>query len=230
MGERRVRTTPQPSDLAEDRAAVLKLMAVSRETAARLDHFTALLLEQQQRMNLVANSTLPLLWTRHIADSLQLLRFAPKARIWVDLGSGAGFPGLVMACALADTPGATVHLVESIRKKCAFLSEVVRATRVPAVVHCQRIEDFVLKPPSGIDVVTARALAPLDKLLTLAAPLLKTGAVGIFPKGQDVAAELTAASKYWSIEATIEPSVTSPGSGIVVVHKLRPRSASPLHG
>ena len=121
--------------------------------------------EWQRRTNLIAPSTEPKLWTRHIADSLQLLALAPRAQIWVDLGSGGGFPGLVIACALADTPGAQVHLVESNAKKAAFLREAARLTGAPAVIHAERIADFVRHAPDRIDVVTARALAPLAELL-----------------------------------------------------------------
>ncbi|MGB7253590.1 MAG: RsmG family class I SAM-dependent methyltransferase, partial [Xanthobacteraceae bacterium] len=103
-------------DLVADRARGLALTPVSRETEARLDHFVTLLLQWQQHTNLIAPSTEPTIWTRHIADSLQLLDLAPNAKIWVDLGSGGGFPGLVIACALADKPGVQVHLVESIGK------------------------------------------------------------------------------------------------------------------
>jgi 16S rRNA (guanine527-N7)-methyltransferase len=130
----------------------------------------------------------------------------------------------VIACALGETPGTRAHLVESIGKKCAFLSEAVRRTSAPALVHHARIEDFVREHPAPLDVVTARAVAPLDRLLGLAAPLLKIGALGLFPKGQDVGAELTAASKYWRIKAEIVPSLTAPSSGIVVVHSLERRS------
>ena len=112
-----------PADLAADRERALELVPVSRETLARLDRFVALLLEWQTRMNLVAASTLPQVWTRHVADSLQLLKQAPGAKTWLDLGSGAGFPGIVIACALADTPGTSVHLVEATGKKAAFRSE-----------------------------------------------------------------------------------------------------------
>lgn len=210
----------EPSILEQDRAAALALTPISRETTARLDIYAAVLLEWQCRMNLVAPSTLPQLWTRHIADSLQLLRLAPEARVWIDLGSGAGFPGLAIACALADRPGVQVHLVESTAKKCAFLRESIQRTGVPAVVHCLRIEDFAKSFSRPADVVTARALAPLDRLIPLAAPLLKTGAIGLFLKGQDVEAELTAASKCWKVEAAVEPSATSPASGIVVVRKV----------
>src|SRR5688572_8045840 len=109
--------------LAEDRARALQLTPVSREIAARLDRYVTILLDWQQRMNLIAPSTIPLIWTRHIADSLQLLDLAPEAQIWVDLGSGAGFPGLAIACALADVPGAAIHLVESVGKKANFMRE-----------------------------------------------------------------------------------------------------------
>jgi len=215
-----------PPDLTADRAQALALTPVSRETLGRLDRFAALLLEWQQRQNLIAPSTEPILWTRHIADSLQLLPLAPKARIWVDLGSGAGFPGLVIACALADLPdirAPRVHLVESTGKKAAFLREAAQITGAPATVHCERIADFVRHAPDRIDVVTARALAPLNKLLAEAYPLLKRGALGLFLKGQDVEAELTAASKCWSIQATLVPSRTDPRSRIVVVAGAAPK-------
>jgi 16S rRNA (guanine527-N7)-methyltransferase len=206
-----------PPDLSADRARGLGLTPVSRETAARLDRFAALLLDWQQRMNLIASSTERVLWTRHIADSLQLIDLAPDAEIWVDLGSGGGFPGVVIACALADKPGARVHLVESVRKKAAFLREAVRVCQVPGLVHAERIADFVKHAPARIDVVTARALAPLDRLLSEASPLLKTGATGLFPKGQDVGAELTAVAKCRKIQLSLAPSRTDPNARIVVV-------------
>jgi len=115
-------------DLAADRARAFALVPVSRETTARLDRFTALLLDWQSRINLIAASTVPVLWTRHIADSLQLLAIAPDARKWVDLGSGGGFPGVPIACALAEQGSAEVHLIESNKKKAAFLREAVRIT------------------------------------------------------------------------------------------------------
>jgi 16S rRNA (guanine527-N7)-methyltransferase len=197
------------------------LTPVSRETAARLDRFVTLLLGWQARMNLIAPSTVPAIWTRHIADSLQLIDLAPEARIWVDLGSGAGFPGLVIGCALATTPGATVHLVESNAKKAAFLRAAVRATGATAAVHAVRIEDFVDKFDESADIVTARALAPLPELLKAAYPLLRKGAVGLFPKGQDVEAELTDAAKCWKIQVRLVPSRTDPKARIVVVSGLQ---------
>jgi 16S rRNA (guanine527-N7)-methyltransferase len=211
------------SRLAQDRERALQLTPVSREIAARLDRFVDLLLEWQQRMNLIAPSTIPTLWTRHIADSLQLLDHAPQAKIWIDLGSGAGFPGLVIATALADTSRASVHLVESIKKKANFLREAVRLIDVPATVHNVRIEDFVKQFHERPDVITARALAPLNETLALAHPLSKTGAQGLFLKGQDVASELTHASKYWKFEPVLVPSKTSPNSRIVSVRHWEPR-------
>jgi 16S rRNA (guanine527-N7)-methyltransferase len=213
-------------DLATDRATALALVAVSRETEARLDRFVEVLTAWQQHTNLIAASTESTLWTRHIADSLQLIALEPQGRIWVDLGSGGGFPGLVIACALADKPDAQVHLVESSTKKAAFLREAAQASGAPAIVHAVRIEDFADNAPRSIDVVTARALAPLAKLLTAAYPLLKRGAVGLFPKGQDVAAELTEAAKCWNIQAALAPSLTNPTSRIVIVRRVEPRTRS----
>jgi 16S rRNA (guanine527-N7)-methyltransferase len=214
------------ADLAADRARALALTPVSRETGARLDRFVALLLDWQRRINLIAASTEAKLWTRHIADSLQLLALAPQARRWVDLGSGGGFPGLVIACALAETKGAEIHLVESNARKAAFLREAARATSAPAVIHAVRIEDFVDNAPEGIEVVTARALAPLVGLLASAYPLSQKGAWGLFPKGQSAALELTDASKRWNIRASLEVSRTDPQARIVVVRGLEPKSAT----
>jgi 16S rRNA (guanine527-N7)-methyltransferase len=211
-------------ELAADRSRALALTPVSRETLDRLDRFVAVLLDWQQRMNLIASSTEPKLWTRHIADSLQLLALAPQARNWIDLGSGAGFPGVVIACALADRPGAHVHLVERSTKKAAFLREAVRATGAPAEVHAVGLEDFVENLAAPVDVVTARALAPLAALLAGTYPLLKTGTLGLFPKGQDVDAELTEAAKCWSIQSSLAPSLTDPRAKIVCITGIRPKT------
>lgn len=190
---------------------------VSRETWERLGRFVELLLRRQEVMNLIAPSTIPTIWMRHIADSLQLLALAPTAMRWIDLGAGGGFPGIVIACALAGKPGAEVHLVESVQKKAAFLRAAAAELALPAIVHAQRIEDFVSATNEPFDVVTARALAPLDRLIGYAIPLLKRGAVGLFPKGQDVAAELTQTSKSWNIKADLIPSKTDPHGRIVLV-------------
>jgi 16S rRNA (guanine527-N7)-methyltransferase len=216
-------TAPDQTALAADRARAQELVPVSRETLARLDRLVELLLEWQQTHNLIAASTIPTIWTRHIADSLQLLDLAPGAKSWVDLGSGGGFPGLVLACALAEKPGSRIHLVESTAKKCGFLQTVTDALGLPAEVQCQRAEAFIPTFPKAPDVVTARALAPLPKLLELAFPLLKKGARGLFLKGQDVGAELTEASKCWSINYKLVPSRTDDRARIVVVARLESR-------
>src|SRR5471030_1922028 len=170
-----VKSTDQttPPILASDRAEALALTPVSRETESRLDRYVDLLREWQAKTNLVASSTLPNLWTRHISDSLQLLPLAPTARIWVDFGSGGGFPGVVLACALAEKPGAMVHLVERNAKKAAFLREALRVTASPGMVHFSGIEDIVERLEGPIDCVTARALAPLHQLIGFAEPLVR---------------------------------------------------------
>jgi 16S rRNA (guanine527-N7)-methyltransferase len=210
-------------DLTADRARALALVPVSRETVARLDSFAALLLDWHARMNLIAASTVPTLWTRHIADSLQLIAIAPQARKWADLGSGGGFPGVPIACALAEQNSAEVHLIESNKKKAAFLREAVRVTGAPAIVHAKRVADFAGGFRGELDAVTARALAPLPELLSIAYPLLKRGAQALFPKGQDVEAELTQATKCWSIQASLVPSRTDPKSRVVVIREARPK-------
>ncbi len=209
-------------DIEADRARALQLTHVSRETLKRLDRFVQLLLRWQQTTNLIASSTIPELWTRHVADSLQLLEHAGQVRVWVDFGSGGGFPAIPIACALADRPGAKVHLIESNSKKAAFLREAVRVTGAPAVIHRQRVEKFGESCRETVDVVSARALAPLKTLCDQAFPLIARGAVGLFPKGQDVDAELTEAAKYWTIEASKLPSKISPTGCIVLVRKLKP--------
>src|SRR5437899_6083835 len=193
---------------AADKTAALALTPVSRETEARLDRYVGLLLEWQEKTNLVAPSTLPTLWIRHIADSLQLLALAPSAKVWVDLGSGGGFPGVVLACALAQTSGATVHLVERNAKKAAFLREALRVTGAPGMVHLAEIGDTVDRITGPVDCVTARAVAPLNKLIGFAEPLVRKGAKALFLKGQAVEAELTEATKYWIITPHLHSSCT----------------------
>jgi 16S rRNA (guanine527-N7)-methyltransferase len=216
----------QQLDLASDKAAALALTPVSRETEARLDRYLALLLEWQAKTNLVAPSTLPNLWTRHVSDSLQLLTLAPAAKVWIDLGSGGGFPGVVLACALAETPGATVHLVERFAKKAAFLREAIRVTGSPGAVHLADIGDTVERFAGPIDCVTARAVAPLHQLIGFAEPLVKRGAKALFLKGQDVEAELTEATKYWKIEPKLHSSRTGGQGWIVELDAIERRNAA----
>lgn len=207
-------------DLSADRGRALALTPVSRETTARLNQFVALLLQWQDVTHLIAPSTVPRLWTRHIADSLQLIDLAPDAKIWVDLGTGGGFPGLVIACALYGKAGREVHLVESTAKKAAFLREAVAATESPAIVHGERMEKFVDTFAGRPDIVTARAVSPLRSLLGQCVPLLRQGTVGIFPKGQDVEVELTEATKCWKIQPHLHPSRTGGHGWIVELDKI----------
>jgi 16S rRNA (guanine527-N7)-methyltransferase len=212
--------------LVADKAAALGLTPVSRETEARLDRYVDLLLEWQAKTNLVAPSTLPHLWTRHISDSLQLLTLAPSAKVWADLGSGGGFPGVVLACALAETPGAIVHLVERNAKKAAFLREALRVTISPGMVHLADIGDTVDRISGTVDCVTARAVAPLHQLIGFAEPLVRRGAKALFLKGQDVEAELTEATKDWNIRPNLHSSRTGGEGWIVELDHIEQRNPS----
>ena len=211
---------------ASDKAAALALTPVSRETEARLDRYVGLLVEWQAKTNLVSPSTLPNLWTRHISDSLQLLTLAPAAKIWADFGSGGGFPGVVLACAMAGISGATVHLIERNAKKAAFLREALRVTNAPGSVHLADIGDNVDRMVGRVDCVTARALAPLHHLIGFAAPLVGQGAKALFLKGQDVEAELTEATKYWNIRYRLHSSRTGGHGWIVELDQIERRDYS----
>ena len=210
------------SNDSSDRVRALKLTPVSRETEDRLVAIVALLEKWQRTINLVAPATLPHIWTRHIADSLQLVALAGDANSWVDLGSGGGFPGLVVAAAMAERPDANIILIESDTRKAAFLREAARIAELPVTVLPERIEAVAPKIAAGVEIVSARALAPLPKLLDLAHPFLAQGAVGLFLKGQDVDNELTEASKSWKIEASIKESLTDPSGRILVVKAAAP--------
>jgi 16S rRNA (guanine527-N7)-methyltransferase len=225
MAQRSQQTAAVP-DLISDKRAALALTPVSRETEARLDRYVDLLLQWQAKTNLVAPSTLPQLWTRHISDSLQLLTIAPTATLWADLGSGGGFPGIVLACALAEISGAMVHLVERNAKKAAFLREALRVTDAPGMVHLADIEDSVDRLPPALDCVTARAVAPLHQLIGFAKPLVSQGAKALFLKGQDVEAELTEATKYWNIKPHLHSSRTGGHGWIVELDHIERRDSS----
>ncbi|MGA0562004.1 16S rRNA (guanine(527)-N(7))-methyltransferase RsmG [Ancylobacter sp. VNQ12] len=212
---------------SSDRARALRLTPVSRETEDRLVAIIALLEKWQRTINLVAPASLPQVWTRHVADSLQLLPLAGEARRWVDLGSGGGFPGLVVAAVLAERPGADVTLVESDTRKAAFLREAARIAELPATVLPARIEQVAPKIAAGVEIVSARALAALPKLIDLAYPFLAQGATGLFLKGQDVDNELTETAKSWRIDAEIKESLTDRGGRIVIVRSAAPLSPTP---
>jgi 16S rRNA (guanine527-N7)-methyltransferase len=194
---------------------------VSRETFRLMEIIVSQLVKWQARINLVSPGTMTSIWQRHIADSLQLVALAPDALRWIDLGSGGGFPGLVVAAAFADKPGFLMSLVESNGKKCAFLRETARLAGLPVEVLQGRIEDVVSKLPDRFDVVSARALAPLTVLLGLAEPLLSNGATGLFHKGQDVDDEVRTATISWNLDANLIHSQTEAAAAIVMV-----RSAS----
>jgi 16S rRNA (guanine527-N7)-methyltransferase len=232
MAQRSQQSAGPAPRLDADKAAALKLTPVSRETEARLDRYVELLLQWQAKTNLVAPSTLPNLWTRHIADSLQLLSIAATAKIWIDFGSGGGFPGVVLACALADDSGAMVYLVERNAKKAAFLREAVRVTGAPGQVVLADIEENVDSFPGNIDCVTARAVAPLHQLIGFAEPLVRRGAKALFLKGQDVDVELTEATKYWNIAPKLHSSRTGGHGWIVELDRIERHdlSATATHG
>ncbi len=207
--------SPAPLEPPLGAEGFARRVPVSRETLARLEILLALLERWQRRINLVGAGGLADPWRRHLLDSAQLFRLLPGAapRL-LDLGSGAGFPGLVLAIMGVRE----VHLVESDRRKAAFLREAARETGCEGVrVHPRRIETL---DPFPVTVVTARALAPLPRLLDLAAPFLGPGTVGLFPKGRNLEAELTAARRHWRMTAEIEPSLSSPEGRILVLREV----------
>jgi 16S rRNA (guanine527-N7)-methyltransferase len=194
---------------------------VSRETLARLTAYADILADWNALHNLVAKSTLPDLWHRHLLDSAQLAPLIPAdARTLADLGSGAGFPGLVLA---AMRPDLSVTLHEATTKKCAFLRAAAERMGLNVNIENARMEDLPHRP---FDVVTARACAPLPQLLEYAHSFVGPNSVCLFLKGQNVGAELTEAHKYWNIKVSQVPSQTDPSAAIVEVRELGPRHAN----
>lgn len=203
---------------------VVRQTGVSRETLARIRAYLAVLDDWRERINLIGPGEGRHLWRRHVLDSLQLLKeiFPTDLRV-ADLGSGAGFPGLVMACALAEREGASVTLVEKSVRKSQFLEAAIAATGLPARVLNQRLEDP--PPVERFDVVTARALAPLPRLLGYAHAWLKPSGKALLMKGRDGVKELTLARESWTFEMSSRPSLSSPEGRILTVSDLRPRRA-----
>ena len=191
---------------------------VSRESLDKLQIYVRLLLEWQKHINLIAPSTIGDVWQRHVIDSLQLLPLLPpNVKAIADLGSGAGLPALI----LAATQPATVHMYEANSKKAAFLSEALRQMKCAGVIHRERLEPRKAPPKMPVvQVVTARAFAPLPLLLDLAAPFLQSGAIGLFHKGQDIETELTEAAKHWQITSESHMSVTDPLAVILAVKEI----------
>ena len=201
----------------EARARVAALVDVSRETEKALDRFVTLLRDEATRQNLISASTLDHIWARHILDSVQLLRW-DRGGPWLDLGSGAGFPGLVVA-ALRSGP---VTLVESRRLRAGFLERAIEEMGLgrSARVEATRLE---LLPSAPYDIISARAFAPLDRLLPLAHRLSHKGTVWLLPKGRGARVEVDAALRSWQGAFGVEPSVTDPESGVIVARNIQPR-------
>jgi len=205
--------------------AFQKDTGVSRETLERLSAYAELLSTWNKKINLVGRSTEAELWTRHMLDSAQLFPLIPpETKSLLDLGSGAGFPGLVLA--IMGVRG--VQMVESDQRKCAFLREAARMAKAAVIVHAKRIEDL---ESQKIDVVTARALAPIDQLLDWSERFLGQNSHCFFLKGQNVEVELTETYKRWTITADQRPSCTDPRGSIVCINEVRrvqpPSSSNP---
>lgn len=200
-----------------DAAQFQSLRAATPAQMADLETLIERLTAANAVMNLIGPDTLPDVWNRHIFDSAQLLDLAPEAATWADLGAGAGFPGLVLAILLKDRADSHVWLVDSLGKRCRFLQEVVDALSLRATVINGRAEEQRIK----VDVVTARALAPMDRLLGYAQPYLQRGAQGLFLKGEKAEAELIEARKVWQFDSTLSVSRSDPRGRIVSVRSLR---------
>jgi len=205
--------------MTEDEAKADLAARVSRETLDRLELYAALLAKWQTTINLVSPNTLPLIWSRHMLDSAQLMDYAPQAaKTWLDLGSGGGFPGLVCAAIAAGThPALKVNLVEADLRKAAFLRETARQMGLSVGVFSRRIEDL---PPQTADVISARALAPLPALCAHAARHLATAGVALFQKGARHADELELARQGWQMDVTIIPSVTDAEAVLFRIERL----------
>lgn len=201
----------EAATVVRDAESFRQATGASAAQMADLERYLVTLADWSSRMNLVGPSALAEFWPRHAWDSAQLLALAPEARIWVDLGTGAGLPGLILAVLLKETPGAKVHLVESLAKRCRFLLAVAQDLQLPVQVHNARAEDAQIKA----DVVTARAVAALPRLLDFAEPCFKRGARGLFLKGRTAEAELEDARQAWRLDATLIPSQSDPDGRIV---------------
>ncbi len=206
-------------------AEALKRFDVSRETISRLEVHRQMLLKWRSIKNLIGPATVDEIWSRHFADSLQLRKIEPSAVTWIDIGTGAGFPGLVIAADLADIPTARVHLIEADHRRCAFLRETARAMGVNVIIHCGRAED-ILKHLPLVNVITARAVAPLCKLVDLASPLLEQGAKCLFPRGRTYPSELTDLKVKSNFEISIIPSLTDPAAAVIKVTSTFDRSSA----
>lgn len=201
--------------LTEGRDAAMRLVPVSRETEERLTILVDLLARWRKATNLISEATFPSVWTRHVADSAQILGLVPGATRWVDMGSGAGFPGLVLAIQLAGVSGAVVHCVESDQRKCAFLREAARATGAAAEIHAERVESMDNARLGPVDAVTARAFAPLPLTVKLAKMWLEQGAAGVFPRGRSAQNQLEALNLDSAYTIEVLPSAVDAEAAIL---------------
>jgi 16S rRNA (guanine527-N7)-methyltransferase len=190
---------------------------VSRETSERLQRFAAVFEQWQKRINLVSPTTVTQFWERHVADSIQLQAYAPHAPVWLDLGTGGGFPGLVVAAMRSETQSLRTILVESNGKKAAFLREAARMAAIRAEIRAERLEDVIAAWPIPGPVISARALAPLPQLVAWTEPLLKTGALGLFLKGKDATAEIDALERPPHLRLERFASRIDPQSSVVAI-------------
>jgi 16S rRNA (guanine527-N7)-methyltransferase len=203
-----------------DRARALALTPMPAEAEARMAIYLDLLGRWRKVTNLISEASFAAAWTRHIADSAQLLPLAPGARRWIDLGSGAGFPGLVIAILLAGKEGARVDLIESDKRKCAFLREVAGATGAPAEIHAERVEAIDPQAFLPVDAVAARAFAPLPRLIELTRVWIAHGAVGVFPRGRSAETQLEALPAAPDLTIDILASKLDSEAAIVRVRSL----------
>jgi len=197
----------------------IELVPSLRRIEEELRIYEQVLRRWQAKINLVAPNALNDVWVRHFADSAQVFEAAPDVKFWADLGSGAGFPGLVTALMLKGDPAARVHLIESDQRKGAFLRAVSRETGAPAEIHIGRIEAELPRLSSSIQAISARALAPLDRLLTLARPLMEEGAIGVFLKGEEWRDELTAAERLGNFTFKTIQSRTHPRARLILAER-----------
>jgi 16S rRNA (guanine527-N7)-methyltransferase len=207
---------PPPREFAGLPAGFMDAVGATAERLETVEAYRQRLVRANAGMNLVGASTLDVFWERHFLDSAQLLWFAPGARVWADLGAGAGLPGLVLASLLKGVAGARVHLVESVAKRCAFLVDTIAALDLPAELHHARAESLSLK----VDVVAARACAPLTRLLGYARPHLRGATRGMFLKGSGADAEIAEARRAWRFKVHAHQSLSDPRGRILEITEL----------
>ena len=200
-----------------------KELNVSRETIDSFERFVEFLTKWQKVQNLISNNTLQEVWDRHIADSMQTLLFRPDARVWMDLGSGGGLPGIVLAILLKTNSESHVHMIESNQRKVAFLRTVIRELSLKATVHSGRVENIIFDWNIRPDAISARGFAPFCLICDLCEPLISKGSVGVFHKGKDFMEEFDKASLNWSLDLIQETSMINKEGVMIILKGLTPR-------